>query len=133
MSEKERTSIDDKVFKTNFEQGVREVRAKKHLGQHFLIDEDISQRIAETLQKDNYSSVLEIGPGMGVLTKYLLGKYNQFVAMDLDRESIAFLNSSFKKEHHIEGDSKALTVIEADFFKSGSFRLFQRYAICDYR
>jgi 16S rRNA (adenine1518-N6/adenine1519-N6)-dimethyltransferase len=117
MSEKERTSIDDKVFKTNFEQGVREVKAKKHLGQHFLIDEDVSKRISETLQKDNYSSVLEIGPGTGVLTKYLLGKYSQFVAMDLDRESIAFLNSSFKKEHKIEGDLKALTVIEADFLK----------------
>ena len=53
MSNKERPTIDDEVFKANFEQGIREVRAKKHLGQHFLNDEEVSKRIAETLQKNN--------------------------------------------------------------------------------
>lgn len=118
MSNKERTSIDDEVFKANFELGVREVKAKKHLGQHFLTDEEISERIAQTLQKDNYNNLLEIGPGMGVLTKYLLNKYDQFVAMDLDRESIAYLNSNFKIEHDIQDKPKALTVVEADFLKA---------------
>jgi 16S rRNA (adenine1518-N6/adenine1519-N6)-dimethyltransferase len=117
MSNKERPTIDDEVFKANFEQGIREVRAKKHLGQHFLNDEEVSKRIAETLQKNNYQNLLEIGPGMGVLTKYLLEKYDRFIAMDLDRESIAYLNSTFKREHGIEGNPKALKVEEADFLK----------------
>ena len=48
------------------------VRAKKHLGQHFLKDENIAKKIADTLTQENYKNVLEIGPGMGVLTKYLI-------------------------------------------------------------
>lgn len=118
MSKKQKTSIDDEVFKAKFEQGIREVKAKKHLGQHFLNDEDVSKRIAETLQKDNYDNLLEIGPGMGVLTKYLLNNYKTFIAMDLDRESIAYLNSTFKVEHDIKDQPKALTVVEADFLKA---------------
>lgn len=119
MSQKqERTAIEDEVFKANFEQGMREVRAKKHLGQHFLNDEDVSKRIADTLQKENYSNLLEIGPGMGVLTKHLLGQYNHFIAMDLDRESIAYLNSTFKKEHALNRDDNTFKVVEADFLKA---------------
>lgn len=131
MSNKERTTIDDEVFKANFEQGVREVKAKKHLGQHFLKDEDISKRIADTLQKDNYKNLLEIGPGMGVLTKYLLNRYDQFVAMDLDRESIAYLNSNFKVEHGIQDKPEALKVIEADFLKADLSEYFgeEQFAI----
>jgi 16S rRNA (adenine1518-N6/adenine1519-N6)-dimethyltransferase len=49
-----------------------DVRAKKHLGQHFLTDEGIASKIADTLGYEGYKNVLEIGPGMGVLTKYLL-------------------------------------------------------------
>jgi 16S rRNA (adenine1518-N6/adenine1519-N6)-dimethyltransferase len=118
MSNKEKTSIDDEVFKANFEQGIREVKAKKHLGQHFLKDEEVSKRIAETLKQNNYQNLLEIGPGTGVLTKYLLGKYNKFIAMDLDRESIAYLNSTFKHEQNIQDQSNALQVVEADFLKA---------------
>jgi len=116
MDHKKRPSIEDEVFKANFEQGQREVKAKKHLGQHFLKDEEVSERIAKTLQKTNYSQVLEIGPGMGVLTKYLLEDYDRFVVMDLDRESIAYLNTTFKKEHTIE-NSESFEVVEADFLK----------------
>jgi 16S rRNA (adenine1518-N6/adenine1519-N6)-dimethyltransferase len=50
------------------------VKAKKHLGQHFLKDESIAQDIADSLTLQGYTKVLEIGPGMGVLTKYLLQK-----------------------------------------------------------
>ena len=49
-----------------------QVKAKKHLGQHFLTDESIAKDIADTLGLKGYDNVLEIGPGMGVLTKYLL-------------------------------------------------------------
>ena len=51
-----------------------QVKAKKHLGQHFLEDESIAENIANSLSYIGYNDVLEIGPGMGVLTKYLLKK-----------------------------------------------------------
>ena len=51
------------------------VKAKKHLGQHFLNDESIAAAIAGTLNFEGYDEVLEIGPGMGVLTKYLLDNF----------------------------------------------------------
>ena len=86
-----------------------QVKAKKHLGQHFLHDEGIAQRIGNTLTLQNYSNVLEIGPGMGVLTKYIIEKPVQVVAMDVDRDSVAYLEKHFLKEN--------LTVLEADFLK----------------
>lgn len=48
------------------------VQAKKHLGQHFLKDENIAKKIATSLTEEKYSKILEIGPGMGILTKHLL-------------------------------------------------------------
>ena len=61
------------------------VKAKKHLGQHFLKDENIAKKIADTLTQENYKNVLEIGPGMGVLTKYLIDKDLDVIAMELDQ------------------------------------------------
>ena len=55
------------------------VRAKKHLGQHFLKDESIASKIADTLTLEGYDHILEIGPGMGVLTKYLLKKKQEYL------------------------------------------------------
>ena len=101
------------------------VKAKKHLGQHFLKDETIAQKIADTLSLNGYTNVLEIGPGMGVLTKYLLMRGIDLVAMDLDEESIVYLNHSFPLEHpEIFKKNKGLNVIEADFLK---FDLQQLY------
>ena len=71
------------------------VRAKKHLGQHFLVDENIAARIADTLSLEGYSKVLEIGPGMGVLTKYLLQKDVDVHVVEIDRESIVYLNRHY--------------------------------------
>lgn len=94
------------------------VRAKKHLGQHFLKDEDIAEQIAGTLTLKGYKNVLEIGPGMGVLTKHLLKRDLDLVAMDLDAESIVYLNHSFPLEHaEILQKNNRLNVIEADFLK----------------
>lgn len=94
------------------------VRAKKHLGQHFLKDEAIAERIADTLSLNGYKNVLEIGPGMGVLTKHLLKRDLDLVAMDLDAESIVYLNNSFPFEHtEILKKNNRLNVIEADFLK----------------
>lgn len=79
------------------------VRAKKHLGQHFLNDEQIAQNIVNALlEKDPDLPVIEVGPGTGVLTQYLIHKTANFFAMDVDKESIAFLKNKYPdKTHHI--------------------------------
>lgn len=71
------------------------VKAKKHLGQHFLTDENIAKKIADTLILKNYDSVLEIGPGMGVLTKYLLEKDFTTYVIEIDPESVEYLQANF--------------------------------------
>ncbi len=92
------------------------VRAKKQLGQHFLHDEGIAERIGDTLTLEGYNKVLEIGPGMGVLTKYLLRKPIGLVAMDLDHESVAYLEQYYSEEN--------LSIIEGDFLKFNLDELF---------
>lgn len=73
------------------------VKAKKHLGQHFLNDESIAQRIADALTLKEYKKVLEIGPGMGVLTKYLLEKPIDTYVIEIDTESVAYLQNHYSK------------------------------------
>jgi 16S rRNA (adenine1518-N6/adenine1519-N6)-dimethyltransferase len=81
---------------------MQQVRAKKFLGQHFLKDLSVAQRIAETIKEGR---VLEIGPGMGVLTQYLLKNPNlQTTAIEIDRESVAYLKEWYPELHLIEGD-----------------------------
>ena len=67
---------------------MEKVKAKKHLGQHFLKDESIAKDIADTLNLVGYEDVLEIGPGMGVLTKYLLDKPINTYVIEIDEESV---------------------------------------------
>lgn len=71
------------------------VRAKKHLGQHFLKDENIAEKIANTLSFEGYSKVLEIGPGMGVLTKFLLDKKGTTYVIEIDPESVDYLKANY--------------------------------------
>ncbi|MCF6347919.1 MAG: 16S rRNA (adenine(1518)-N(6)/adenine(1519)-N(6))-dimethyltransferase RsmA [Flavobacteriaceae bacterium] len=71
------------------------VRAKKHLGQHFLKDENIAKKIANTLTEKGYDTVLEIGPGMGVLTKYLLKKEFTTHVIEIDTESVEYLKAHY--------------------------------------
>lgn len=72
------------------------VRAKKNLGQHFLKDKAIAQKIVESLQANNVNKVLEIGPGMGVLTEFLLkNKSFETTVVEIDRESVEYLNDHF--------------------------------------
>lgn len=86
------------------------VRAKKHLGQHFLKDENIAKKIAETLTLNGYKTVLEIGPGMGVLTKYLLDKKNLTTyVIEIDSESVDYLKANYL--------NLANRIIEKDFLK----------------
>lgn len=88
---------------------MEKVTAKKHLGQHFLTDENIAQQIAGTLSLDGYDTVLEIGPGMGVLTKYLLDKPVTTYVIEIDTESVAYLSA-----HYPKLDGK---IISKDFLK----------------
>jgi 16S rRNA (adenine1518-N6/adenine1519-N6)-dimethyltransferase len=87
------------------------VRAKKHLGQHFLNDENIAKNIVDALlEKDKITPIIEIGPGTGVLTKYLINEVPAFYALDVDKESVQFLQTKYpdKKE----------TILSADFLET---------------
>ncbi len=93
------------------------VRAKKHLGQHFLNDETIAQKIAESLTEQGYDHVLEIGPGMGVLTKYLLKKKITISVIEIDSESVSYLQTRFLKY--------SLKIINDDFLKIDISKIFE--------
>jgi len=86
-----------------------QVKAKKHLGQHFLNDESVAEQIADTLTLNNYKTVLEIGPGMGVLTKYLLKKQVTTYVVEIDTESVEYLQANYL--------NLAPRIIEKDFLK----------------
>ena len=73
------------------------VKPKKNLGQHFLTDLNIARQIADTVDACPDIPVLEIGPGMGVLTQYLVEKPREVKAVEIDTESVAFLYDKFPK------------------------------------
>ncbi len=99
------------------------VKAKKHLGQHFLTDESIAEKIADSLSLKGYKHVLEIGPGMGVLTKYLLKKDITTHVIEIDTESVEYLKANYL--------NLADRVIEQDFLKYDITQVFgeQPFAI----
>ncbi|WP_321287578.1 16S rRNA (adenine(1518)-N(6)/adenine(1519)-N(6))-dimethyltransferase RsmA [uncultured Sunxiuqinia sp.] len=91
------------------------VRAKKNLGQHFLKDKNIAQNIVESLQAEDIKQVLEIGPGMGVLTQFLLQKKTyQTTVVEIDRESVDYLKVHFPelKDRIISRDFLKLNLAE---------------------
>lgn len=72
------------------------VRAKKHLGQHFLNDENIAKNIVDALlEKDKTTPIIEVGPGTGVLTQHLIIGQEHFFALDVDTESVEFLRNKY--------------------------------------
>jgi len=87
------------------------VKAKKFLGQHFLNDLTIAEKIADSLQDSAFDMVLEIGPGMGVLTQFLLKKYADLHVVEIDRESVSYLRSHFPK---LEGKIHATDFLKMD-------------------
>ena len=91
------------------------VKPKKSLGQHFLKDNNIANKIADSLD-DKSENVLEIGPGMGVLTKFLLKKKYNLMLVEIDSESVSFLINNLDIE-----ESK---IIENDFLKLDLTKLF---------
>ena len=101
------------------------VRAKKHLGQHFLKDQEVARKIAETLLLNGYDNVIEIGPGTGVLTQYLLEQDINLLALDLDQESIEYLKTDFEINHlKLLQRKKSFEVRYADFLKEDLSTLF---------
>ena len=94
-----------------------QVRAKKHLGQHFLTDESVARDIANTLTLNGYKKVLEIGPGMGVLTKYLLKMPIQTHVIEIDTESVEYLKANYL--------NLADRVHEKDFLRYDLGKIFQ--------
>ncbi len=101
------------------------VKAKKHLGQHFLTDLNIAQKIVNSLPKDE-TPILEIGPGTGVITQYMIDK-PQFKAFDIDEESIAFLKEKYPQHQHkvqyqdfLEADLMPIAK-EGHFYLIGNF------------
>ncbi|MDO5969228.1 16S rRNA (adenine(1518)-N(6)/adenine(1519)-N(6))-dimethyltransferase RsmA [Flavivirga aquimarina] len=97
-----------------------QVKAKKYLGQHFLNDESVAQKIADTLTLKEYKNVLEIGPGMGVLTKYLLKKEIATYVIEIDTESVAYLQANYL--------NLAPRIIEEDFLKYDLNNVFNQEA-----
>ena len=102
---------------------MQQVRAKKFLGQHFLKDWTVAQRIAETISSGR---VLEIGPGMGVLTQFLLKNPNiDLTAIEIDRESVAYLQEWYPELHLIKGDFLKLDL--ATLYPEGEFCVIGNY------
>lgn len=93
------------------EKSLAKVKPKKHLGQHFLKDTNIALKIVDSLTNhNNYKQVIEVGPGMGVLTHFLLDNPNiELTVIDIDQESIDFLTKEFT-----ELDGK---IVVGDFLK----------------
>ena len=92
------------------------VKPKKFLGQHFLTDLNVARRIADTVDACPDVPVLEVGPGMGVLTQYILKKDREFKVVEIDFESVPYL-----REHYPAlGDN----IIEGDFLQMDLAQVF---------
>jgi 16S rRNA (adenine1518-N6/adenine1519-N6)-dimethyltransferase len=102
------------------------VRAKKHLGQHFLTDMTIASKIASGIIGHSAADLLEIGPGTGVLTQYLIGLQDiNLTAVEIDHESVEFLHERFPELHLIEGDF--LTLDPQRIFGDRSFSIIGNF------
>ena len=101
---------------------MRKVRAKKSLGQHFLTDLSIAERIAHTLDDFKHLPVLEVGPGMGVLTQFLLEMGLDLTVVELDTESVDYLNAAYPQLHG--------RIIGEDFLKMDLKKLYGDKPFC---
>lgn len=105
---------------------MQKVKPKKFLGQHFLTDLSVAERIADTLKDYVGTPVLEVGPGMGVLTQYLLAKGHDLKVVELDRESVDFLHAHFPE---LEGKVIGEDFLQLDLASiySGQFCIIGNY------
>ena len=99
---------------------MKQVRPKKNLGQHFLTDLDIARRIADTVDEP-YADlpVLEVGPGMGVMTQYLVKKTRPLKVVEIDRESVAYLKQT------LFAGNENTPIIEGDFLRMDLHDVFE--------
>lgn len=99
---------------------MKQVRPKKNLGQHFLVDLNIAKRIADTVDEPYQDlPVLEVGPGMGVMTQYLVKKPRSLKVVEIDRESVVYLKETLFREH-----GGADVIIEGDFLRMDLNKVF---------
>ncbi|HUW08000.1 MAG TPA: 16S rRNA (adenine(1518)-N(6)/adenine(1519)-N(6))-dimethyltransferase RsmA [Williamwhitmania sp.] len=91
------------------------VRPKKQLGQHFLRDNNIARKIVDSLQNKQVAAILEVGPGMGVLTQFLVKQPIPLFAVEVDRESVEYLNVVYPQlgDHLLSKDFLKLNLAEA--------------------
>ena len=96
---------------------MKQVRPKKNLGQHFLTDQSIAKRIADTVDEPFADlPVLEVGPGMGVMTQYLVEKPRPLKVVEIDRESVAYLQEHFPRLYN--------NIIGGDFLRMDLHEVF---------
>lgn len=91
------------------------VRPKKHLGQHFLKDANIARRIADVLQATEYDRIIEVGPGTGMLTRFLLEKNKDLILFEVDPESVHYLRTEFHGKYVHDRFQKDLKILQEDF------------------
>lgn len=101
---------------------MKAVKPKKNLGQHFLTDLNIAKRIADTVDACPDIPVLEIGPGMGVLTQYLVEKPRLVKAVEIDSESVAYLHENFPQLQD--------RIIGEDFLRMDLNRILTESSLC---
>lgn len=87
------------------------VRPKKSLGQHFLTDRKVAERIVDSFQPATGASVVEIGPGTGALTRFLVDRFACPVLLEVDSESVEYLRANYSPEQ--------IAVMHTDFLRSG--------------
>jgi len=109
---------------------MKQVRPKKNLGQHFLCDLSIARRIADTVDEP-YAElpVLEVGPGMGVMTQFLAEKPRPLKVVEIDRESVSYLSEKYGwkvsgEGWKVEGDGSSPSIIYGDFLRMDLRQLF---------
>ena len=108
---------------------MKQVRPKKNLGQHFLTDLSIAKAIADTVDACPELPVLEVGPGMGVMTQYLVEKPRPLKVVEIDRESVAYLKERFnwnvKEERGERREERGYSnIISADFLQMDLHTVF---------
>ena len=96
---------------------MKAVSPKKKLGQHFLNDLNIAQKIADLLQYQNCENILEIGPGMGVLTQFLIPKIKNLKLVEIDTESVTYLNRKYPERQK--------DILNEDFLKMNLSKTFE--------
>ncbi len=95
------------------------LNAKKGFGQNFLVDDNILKKIAYSLNDKNYSGVIEVGPGLGSLTRYLVETYDQVLCYEIDTDMIEVLNDTIS--------SDKLMIKEGDFLKSNVSKDIEKF------